>query len=423
MDNMPDLYKLAIVAAQHQHMTVIEYLQRVNESASAFVASDEICDRAELKAAMTQAMCSQGQLTLVLGGKSVGKSRVKEFIAREIERSSGSKLTVVDINMRTVPSKPLYNALLERMAEVSPLSIIKVLGNVVAGGTALQLLDEKTTAAVALYATKTASEITQKALDLVSVLPEYKQFEAVLAKVLQETRSAGNRTLFVVDEANLALPDKMDPAAALAFIVLLTKETRQATVMLLTSQYSYPYRLESAGLRLVDIDKIIFADEVPKEDMLQLLTERWGMSPELAAGFEIIFGGHILFAYRAISGMLDKQDSFDPFTVLDCPGLPKCIKDASARPHMINIARQGFSPVLDIEEDNGAKLIANRSVGGIVYKGAQTFGMPADMWNGGDHEYVIVPAHHLMRMKIRKLLLKAGHIGTQRRWWRWWWWW
>lgn len=179
LDNMPDLYKLAIVAAQHQHMTVIEYLQRVNESASAFVASDEICDRAELKAAMTQAMCSQGQLTLVLGGKSVGKSRVKEFIAREIERSSGSKLTVVDINMRTVPSKPLYNALLERMAEVSPLSIIKVLGNVVAGGTALQLLDEKTTAAVALYATKTASEITQKALDLVSVLPSCSSLHSI----------------------------------------------------------------------------------------------------------------------------------------------------------------------------------------------------------------------------------------------------
>eukprot|EP00439_Symbiodinium_sp_Y106_P001680 s2788_g1.t1 len=109
-------------------------------------------------------------------------------------------------------------------------------------------------------------------------------------------RRAGKGIAIIVDEANLALPKDGNDAkaetakAALAQITCITKQNLKGSVVLISSEHGYPFKLAKAGLNLVDIQNIIIAPEVPPDD---------------------------------------------------------------AREHLINIALDGFSPVSDYETDEG----------------------------------------------------------------------
>ena len=124
--------------------------------------------------------------------------------------------------------------------------------------------------------------------------------------------------------------------------------------MLISSEFAYPFRLQATGLDLRDIGRVIVIGEVPKPDMLKMLQEDWGMDEGLAELFYKYFGGDII----------DKKDTFDPFAVVKCPGLPSCVEDPQARAHLENIAKQGFSPLRNVEMDKGARMIAEKNVGG-----------------------------------------------------------
>eukprot|EP00439_Symbiodinium_sp_Y106_P012084 s4952_g1.t2 len=73
----------------------------------------------------------------------------------------------------------------------------------------------------------------------------------------------------LIDAANIALPrdDDLTEAKAardaLAEIVSITKQTVKASVVLISSEHGYPFKLAKAGLNLVDIKNIIIAPEVP----------------------------------------------------------------------------------------------------------------------------------------------------------------
>ena len=90
------------------------------------------------------------------------------------------------------------------------------------------------------------------------------------------------------------------------------------------------------------IGQIIIANEVPKEDMLQLMTNEWKMSPDLADVFFTWFGGHIRLCYLGVEALRRLGEDFKPLALLDCPGLPDCASDPAARRHPTNMAKQGL---------------------------------------------------------------------------------
>eukprot|EP00439_Symbiodinium_sp_Y106_P009359 s361_g1.t1 len=120
-----------------------------------------------------------------------------------------------------------------------------------------------------------------------------------LAQLVNDIKKKGNNTAIIIDEANLALPNDGNNAkaetakTALAQITGETKEAFTASVVLISSEHGYPFKLAKAGLNLVDIKNIIIAPEVPPVDMFEMLTDHWGMGHRLARLFVATYGGII----------------------------------------------------------------------------------------------------------------------------------
>ena len=113
----------------------------------------------------------------------------------------------------------------------------------------------------------------------------------------QLKKKIGNAShVLCVDEANLALPgdDEARAQKALQYFVMLTKQQKRASVVLISSEFAYPYRLqEMQSMNLRDIRNIIIANEIPKDEMVELMVTKWKMSQELAEEFHLYFGGDV----------------------------------------------------------------------------------------------------------------------------------
>jgi hypothetical protein len=165
-------------------------------------------------------------------------------------------------------------------------------------------------------------------------------------------------------------------------------------------------------MNLRDIRNIIIANEVPKEEMLKLMVNRWNMSEALAGAFFTYCGGDVDLCCRGVKQLQTFGKDFDPFVVLKCPGLQSCASDLQAKKHLQNLVKQGWSPVYNIEADKAAELIAQKNVGGIIPQKAKAFDLPEGIWEG-EHEYALVPSGTLMRWKIAKVLERVDSMGAR----------
>jgi len=181
-------------------------------------------------------------------------------------------------------------------------------------------------------------------------------------------RNTSQQSAIVVDEANLGLPGLMGgkdvsemkaAKAVLAAITCWTKQEKLSSVVLVSSEFAYPFSLQTAGLDLRDIGNVIVIGEVPESDMLKMLQEEWGMAESLAEKFYEYFGGDIYTTKQA----------------------------------------QGFSLVGDVETDRAARMIAEKNVGGVINKKATTFGLP-EIFTGTDCKWAVIPSTYHMRMMI-----------------------
>ena len=294
----------------------------------------------------------------------------KEIINREsFQAAPNSKLTILDVDMREDPDRELFAWIFERV-------------------------DNKCQSMQGWWEEGWGAMV--KAINVevqAEASGEKESPKRVLTAVIAELqKKIGNATCIIVDEANLALPgdDEARAQKALQYFVMLTKQQSRASVVLISSEFAYPYRLRNASMNLRDIRNIIIANEIPKDEMVELMVTKWKMSQELAEEFHLYFGGD--------------GDSFDPITdVLGSDGLSMCANNPAARKHLENMADQGWSPVKNVDEDAAAELIAKKNVGGVLPRRAQVFGGPKDMFKD-QHEYALVPAGTLMRWKIAKAL-------------------
>ncbi|CAJ1355732.1 unnamed protein product [Effrenium voratum] len=150
--------------------------------------------------------------------------------------------------------------------------------------------------------------------------------------------------------------------------------------------------------------------------MLKMLQHDWGMDENLAKIFYTYFGGDIYTTKQALDSLVEKKDNFNPFAVVDCPGLPSCVEDPEARAHLENIAKQGFSPVRNVKTDKGVRMIAEENVGGVIKEGAITFGLP-DIFTNTSCEWAVIPSSYHMRLKIAdklKNIFPSGSAAPQR---------
>ena len=380
-------YRLARKAADELRVDVDKYLSNISLLAEDFTNSKEIINREGFQAALRQAMMKT-QITLVLGGKSLGKSTIADYTIQKVENEKNPKLTILNVNMREQGSKELFQAIFDSVKSKSQVDFQDVLKRVV------------------VLAVGLAIGRAQGTLNFLDAVLPSDQKEQALSAIIAEIAKIGNKTCILADEANMAVPgdDEAEARNALQYFVMLTKEKKRASVVLISSEYAYPYRLQNASMNLRDIENIIIANEIPKKEMVEVMVTKWKMSQELAEEFYLYFGGDIDLCKRAVEQLIRNGDNFDPITdVFNSDGLSMCANNPAARKHLQNMADHGWSPVKNVDEDAAAELIAKKNVGGVLPKTAQIFGGPKDMFKD-QHEYALVPAGTLMRWKIAKAL-------------------
>ena len=341
-------------AASKNKIAAEEYVEKIDEQAEAHIYSGEVVGRERTIEALMQSMNQTG-LTLVLGGKNLGKTLlVNEAINR-----------------------------CKQWATRAVQGLGAVIGRAVNGAVATGALD------VAL-----------------------QEKQVNIEKFIKKTVRSGRIPSVVVDEATLAIPGVSGEAnaaakAALAAITKWTKQTHEASFMLISSQFDYPSLLDECGLHFGTIGRVIIIGEVPESEMLEMLEERWGMEKELAQLFYAYFGGDIYTSKQALESLKRRTKNFDPFAVSICIGLPSCAKDTFARAHLENIAKQGFSFVENVEADAGARMIAQQnfggSIGGVIHRSDITFGLP-DIFKGTNYQYAVIPESYHKRVLVAESL-------------------
>ena len=399
-----EFYRLACEAAESGGLGVDEYLSNVRRLQDEFIKSKEVVDRGDFMKALRDAMLGT-DFTLVLGGKSLGKTLIRNKTVCDMENEADAKVTIVDVNMREYPSQELFNAILGRFAEKSSdwASNLKQIAEKMASGFGRLA----SAAFVGANADKVAPAAIAHLIESLSSTDKEKTLSSLISSL------EGNTTCIVVDEANQALPmaNNLESAQrALQYFVMLTKETSIASVVLITSNLGYPFRLRACGMDLLDIANIIIANEVPKKEMVELMVNGWNMSIDLAEEFFTYCGGDVHLCCRGVKQLHARGDDFDPFAVLQCPGLPSCAADPDAKKHLQNLAKKGWSPVYEVEADKAAKLIAEKNVGGVIPEYAKAFDLPEGIWEG-QHKYALVPSGRLPKSPDQSCLGEAIAAG------------
>ena len=88
------------------------HLKTVRLNAKKFMQGNTIVDRESLIQSLTDAIFEDGLLTLVLGGKSVGKSLVVSYVAEQVRQAPHGNRTILLVNMRQMPADDFYEATL-----------------------------------------------------------------------------------------------------------------------------------------------------------------------------------------------------------------------------------------------------------------------------------------------------------------------
>ncbi|CAJ1415363.1 unnamed protein product [Effrenium voratum] len=346
-------------------------------------------------------MTIQGKLCLVLGGRNLGKTLLKEKAISRLK----ANVNILSVDMRDADmlGKGLMTALdLQRQNSLGWARLaVEMLRAII------QLPVD-----YALSRIRGAGAAAKEVLDVA-----VSRHQINVNNFISQSISRRKIPSIIIDDANLALPGitgedgsaaaKSAPQA----ITKWTKQTGQASVMMISSEFGYPFRLLANGLALSTIGRVIVIGEVPKYDMLKMLQEDWGMDADLANIFYKYFGGDIYTTKQALDMLMDKKDKFNPFAVVDCPGLPSCVEDPEAMAHLENMAKQGFSPVRNVKTDKGARMIAEENVGGVIKEGAITFGLP-DIFTNTSCEWAVIPSSYHMRLKIADKLKNIFPSGT-----------
>ena len=93
------------------------HLNSIDQKATQFMKGQpneprKIVDRESFTDSLTDAISRDGKLTLVLGGKSVGKTLVVSHVAEQVRQAPGGNRTTLLVNMRQMPADDFYEATL-----------------------------------------------------------------------------------------------------------------------------------------------------------------------------------------------------------------------------------------------------------------------------------------------------------------------
>jgi hypothetical protein len=399
---------------------------------------------------------SDGNLLLVLGGKSVGKSLVLRNFAAEVGTKNYWPLL---INARRFPGAPLsvgilksYKELFQRelfgtatITEQETLKLMKSMLGVFynAAKDAAKALDELLTPLLP-EALKQAfkfanddkedvafafSTFIDSVIDNRNVSDDGGEVLESFIKLAKAGFPQKKHPILIIDEANEVLglgEGQRATSSILKQIVQCTKESKTLDVIMASSEYAYPYLLEKNGLNLNDITKVLFVGEIPPHSMWELLvTKKFGktnkpvigMGENLAELLIASYGGHFLRMTRALELLLTEKEFFTIDMALNpiSNNITKVLKmnPRKGLVYLRQMAGRGFAPVAN-PEDPVVEMIVRSNIGGIITKrDSKVVGLPTIIWKKGDTG--LIPTSESARNLIA---IKVLQFEQERRWWR-----
>ncbi|CAE7839927.1 unnamed protein product, partial [Symbiodinium sp. KB8] len=428
--SIPELVRQS---AQKAQKTPSEFLESIEERADEWQRGTEVAGRENFTMFLEKVMNKPG-LHMVIGGKSLGKSKV-------LERMSTTKFQQQDplllVDMRMPPQMGSADVL-ECLQEVAksrwtedtmPYWLQPVMGEFlpVLSKAEARESDQGLKVVAAAAATVAATMGAKKPSQFV------EEFVAAAS-------ADGLTPVIIIDEASIAFPDgnggngngkKAAAEAALALFVAISKQQRKACVVLVASEYAFPYRIEQLGRGKYDSLNIIVAPEVEEVAMIEMLTTKWGMPEDLAEAFYDNFGGDIFLCSQALSQLtvefsLGDEVDFDSYYMWDNFGLDDLVMDNLTRQHMENMAKKGWSPIeggdakTETPSQSAAREIVKVNFGAVIGRKTRLFGhlgsLKKQMFEDVTTQQVLIPTTQYMRKCIQKMVeaVKQKEDGASR---------
>jgi hypothetical protein len=441
----PGLFWEAVVAdAEEKKTPPEEYLTQVVTALAIYRKSKKVHDREGMYSFLRGVESgSFGNLKLVLGGKSVGKSLVLKDFASKLDSKN---FAVLLIDGRLISGRTLAEGIRICFEKESKESYFN--GTIVSD----EIVQNSFNAYRRVLSRFQKNNVLQKSAPVASLL-----FEAILGALSEEdiTDSAALEIfvdtsvlknkfpVLIIDEANKVLGVGEGASATnntLATIVALTKQQSRLEVIMASSEYGFPYLLERNGLNQNDITDILFAGEIPPKSMWELLVTKVdnttgtskpviGMGENLARMLIDSYGGHFLDMQNSVEKLLVKKEVFSAIDGLSpiSNDIIECIDCYGNTTQILRqMAQRGFAPVTNYK-DPAVEMIVKMNIGGIVRRSKSILiGLSELIWiDNPDVEYGLVPTSESARILIAKLVLaqeaKDAIAAQEAKWWKRWW--
>ncbi|KAL1526457.1 hypothetical protein AB1Y20_015168 [Prymnesium parvum] len=230
-----------------------DYLHSINVAMKSFFLSRELCDRECMTSTLVDTLAEEGSLCMLLGGKSYGKTLLLDSIDGLL---TDKQVDVLYLDARKTGadlSEGIMTAVSEDAAYFD------------------QFLEASKKVAPAI-----AQMLVKLALhsDLPVISDDFMEKPPAAVDALRAFAEAaaqrGEHPCVIIDEADVVFSGERGRSnkAVLDLFVRLTKEQRALSVLLVSSDTTFPFVLErSMGFHLLDLTRVVHAAEVPPKEM------------------------------------------------------------------------------------------------------------------------------------------------------------
>ena len=367
---------------------ISSYLKASYKLAETFQLSDTVCSRQQLMIDIDARVREKGRMNLLTGGPSVGKSMLLNRLRSDLmDTNDGTEkpFMVLYVDGR-ISTESLLADLMNEISLIIPKS--DKLKALVRPGypTAVVRLSEL------MLPTTDSKENISKAAELLTKLSEVSSI------------------VIIIDEANAYFRKSSESSAdLLQMFIALTKQRHIVNVLLSTSEFSFPYTLQSEmGFKMGFLRSTMVLGEVLPDDMYNLLTAVFKLRHNLALRLIDLFGGHIDLVITVLCDLQSNYTDLVPKELFPGGGISnveKCLSDSEndkeARRHHMIEALQSLATVGFVSMKYGdiiGRILTENNVAGYVGPTACTYGINR-AFKGG-----MVPFTQTCRLDILQVL-------------------
>ena len=365
----------------------------------------------------------EGQLVLLTGPRSVGKSLMLQKMAKELAQQ---RRRVLYVDARQYGTDLTRGIIAAFAADAKFLDKVKAAASVTNMAGILAIATDVIVPGAGASVSAVGSGVVAAASP--------PRLDGVLGAFIAACKRDHEFPVIFVDEANEAFKAAQGDTAAAARVLVelnlftrVTKQQREASIVLATSEHGLPFRLRALGYNTDHISKTIVAEEVPPAVMKGELMHAWGCGEHLATALLSMYGGHVLHASAAVRELATSTDPASmkgvaavgsitsaPALCLDddafaavgvpAPEFPAMRERVTAALRALVVT--GSIP-LDSEKDDVAEVISQANVGCVISEAAAASGVPSGAWlartpSGEAPTHLLVPSSQMMRLLIAR---------------------